>query len=325
MLSRSALTYGRCARTVIAAVFGLGLCAFVAGCSIGSSATHAVDISRSERNAIRTPSPADEVIAGVEGLPLKAWRMGKRFYATDNRVLLIFDQQGMPRDPDAAALGGREIEFREVRRVRRPDGSDEGVVIFRADSLPLAYMTGRSPEQTLDLLSTDIPMLVDLDVVSGLRERLVGKDMWTRTPLWYAPDSTESRVDGRRFEKVRIESVSPGDAAYPIVVAFRDETGARAAVKMSFGRSAAQSRTFASLFSTTDPKLDYPDLDNELWQLIRRGRVREGMTKDQCRLALGAPSAVQAGHDYSRTLDLWEYADGQYLMFVDGLLSRFRL
>ena len=321
----SAFRSGARSNYVIAAIFGLGLCALATGCSIGSSATHAVDISRSERQAISTPSPADEVIAGVEGSPVSYWKPGKRFYATDNRVLLIFDQQGLPRDPEAVGLGRREIEFREVRRTRRPDGTDEGVLIFGVDSLSLSYPTGRSPEQTLEMMSTDLPMLVDLDVVSELNRRLTGRELWTRTPLWYAPDSTESRVDGRKFERVEVESVRPGDAAYPVVVAFKDESGAPAAVKMSFGRSAAQSRTFSSLFSTSDPKLDYPDIDDVVWQLIRRGRVRAGMTKDQCRLSIGPPTSVQAGHDYSRTLDLWEYADGQYLMFVDGLLTRFRL
>lgn len=296
-----------------------------AGCSVGSSATHAVDISRADKQAIRVPTAEERVLAEVNGQPLRDWQPGKRFYATDNRALLIFDQRDLPADPDAVGLGGKELIFKGIERTRRPDGSDEAVVVFEADSRRLAFPTGRTPEDALNLLSTDMPMLVDLDVLEQIRGHLVGRELWTRGALWYSTTQPDHRVEGRKFERVRIQSVAPGDAAYPLVVEFTDETGERAAVKMSFGRSAAQSRPFAAVFAVSDPHLQYPDIEDSTWQLIRRGKVRTGMTKDQCRLSIGAPSNVTSGHDYSRTLDLWEYADGQYLMFEDGLLTRYRM
>ena len=74
----------------------------------------------------------------------------------------------------------------------------------------------------------------------------------------------------------------------------------------------------------TDPKLDYPSVSQETWENICNGRVALGMTKDECRLALGNPSEVDAGHNWSSVIDVWGYRDGTFLQFQDGLLINFR-
>ena len=48
------------------------------------------------------------------------------------------------------------------------------------------------------------------------------------------------------------------------------------------------------------------------------------MTKDECRLSLGNPDELQSGHNTSQTLDIWQYSDGTYLFFSDGILTNFR-
>ncbi|MDE6400707.1 MAG: hypothetical protein K2L68_07600, partial [Muribaculaceae bacterium] len=65
-------------------------------------------------------------------------------------------------------------------------------------------------------------------------------------------------------------------------------------------------------------------IEDDVWQLICSSKVRTGMTKDECRLALGNPKEVDSGHDYTQTLDLWHYSDGAVLWFEDGILTRFR-
>lgn len=49
------------------------------------------------------------------------------------------------------------------------------------------------------------------------------------------------------------------------------------------------------------------------------------MTKDEARLSLGAPKDVSQGHNSALLYELWQYPDGSYLMFCDGLLQRFKL
>ena len=48
------------------------------------------------------------------------------------------------------------------------------------------------------------------------------------------------------------------------------------------------------------------------------------MTKEECKLSLGNPTDVNSGHDWNSTIDFWQYPNGSYLRFQDGLLVSFR-
>lgn len=41
------------------------------------------------------------------------------------------------------------------------------------------------------------------------------------------------------------------------------------------------------------------------------------MTRDECRLALGAPATTGM-------VEFWQYSDGIYLLFEENILTRFR-
>jgi hypothetical protein len=108
-------------------------------------------------------------------------------------------------------------------------------------------------------------------------------------------------------------------------VLFTAETNERAMVWMSCGGSSSMlGRDFDSLFSLTDPHLSYPAITGENWELITRSRVVEGMTKEECRLALGKPNSINENPDPSGMKEYWYYDGGSYLYFVDGLLNQFR-
>ena len=51
-------------------------------------------------------------------------------------------------------------------------------------------------------------------------------------------------------------------------------------------------------------------MDDAVWEMICAGKVREGMTKEECRLSLGNPDDVDSGHDWNSTLDIWRYENG---------------
>ncbi len=50
------------------------------------------------------------------------------------------------------------------------------------------------------------------------------------------------------------------------------------------------------------------------------GRVSEGMTRDECRLALGVPDEIKRMPAYEGMREIWTYAEGRRLVFSDGLL-----
>ena len=86
-----------------------------------------------------------------------------------------------------------------------------------------------------------------------------------------------------------------------------------------------ESRTFADLFFVADPKIRHSSIRPEIWELICEGKVKSGMTKEECKLALGNPDDVATGHDWNQTIDIWNYKNGMYLQFQDGLLTKFRI
>ena len=93
---------------------------------------------------------------------------------------------------------------------------------------------------------------------------------------------------------------------------------------MSESASTMLGRDFDALFAEKDPRLDYPAVSDENWALITRAQVALGMTKEECRLALGNPVRISENPDQGGLREYWYYDGGAYLFFIDGLLNRFR-
>ncbi len=58
--------------------------------------------------------------------------------------------------------------------------------------------------------------------------------------------------------------------------------------------------------------------------MIVCSRVRAGMTRDECRLALGQPTDILRIPTNGGMQERWTYSDGIYLVFDDGFLTRYR-
>lgn len=291
-------------------------------CFTGIEGTKRISLTRDDRKMLAA-TPEEEFVAGVTGTPLGTWHLGKEFIAADDRTLLVFDQEGMPADPAAAHIGGKLLRYRGTSSRLRPDGTNEAVIVLDDGTRVYRLNTGRPPQVADTALKSDmLPMLIDLDMVARVRGMITGKHLWTRTALWY--DALGNRVEGRKYVPVTVTGVMPGDAVFPLRVTFDDGSGRDVSMLMNFGRLARESRSFPNLFMLSDLRAKYPSVSDANWELICRGRVTTGMTKEECRLALGTPSEVDAGRDYTSTLDLWHYPDGKILWFEDGLLTRVR-
>lgn len=299
----------------------IALTAFaIAGCSSIRRSGDSLTLTKKDRSSI-VLSKEDSFLDSIVAQPLP-WPIGKRFYATDNRALLIFDQRNLPVDFEKEALEGKILQYCGTDTEQLPDGTTTLLLKFSCDSLLLRYPTGIVPEAATRFRSMSVPMLVDLDIIDAMRKKLMGKKLWTKSLLWY--DAAGNRIPGKKFVEVEITDISPGDISFPLKVSFRDKSGRDACFMMNFGNELSKSRSFPVLFSLSDPHLKYPDILPEYWDCIQRGTVLPGMSKDECRLSIGNPADVDSGHDYTRTLDVWHYSDGRYLMFVDGLLSKYR-
>lgn len=297
----------------------LPLMLMLAGCFTGIESTQKINITREDRKLL-TLTEEDTFLNKIHGQPLAEWNTGKQFIVSDGRISLLFDRSGGYHEhSDTSGMTGRHLAFKGISHRRLPDASEETVLLLSDETNEFRLPTGKSPlESRYGVQSSDIPMLIDLDMVKDADRLLTGRKLWIRTALWYDIDG--NRMAGRKFIPVTVERVEPGTMVFPLRLTLSDESGLTFIQYMNIGNGSNESRSFAKLFRLSDPRTSYPAISDENWALIQKGKIRLGMTKEECRLSLGNPTSTDSGHDYSSTIDIWKYEDGTFLRFQDGLL-----
>lgn len=295
---------------------------FLTGCTTGIESTKTIKYSKSEKKELASSS--EEVfISSISPDTLKSWKSGKRFLISDNRASRVFETNpGGTLKNDS--IKGKIIKFNSFSTRITPGGTNQLIISFTDGINSYDYPTGKSKEEALkNITSLDIPMILDLDLVEQFNEKLMGKTFWTRSRLWYDKDG--EKISGQKFVPVTISKVSPGDMLYYMHLFITDENGKEALLYMNPANKGMESRTFSNLFYISDPRLQHPGIQDNVWELICKGRVTAGMTKEECKLALGNPDDVSSGHDWNQTVDIWNYKNGIFLQFQDGLLTKFRI
>lgn len=295
---------------------------FFAGCSTGIEGTKTITYSKSERKETAL-SEEEKFIADIIPAPLKDWQSGKEFLISDDRAALVFEFPGKS-SQSLTSLKGKTISFKSIGERPTPGGTVQALIIFSDGITQYSYPTGKILKDALQsITSLDIPMLIDLEIVNQYKKRLESREVWTRSSLWY--DENGDKIPGRKFVPVKIQKVKPGDMLFQIHLDITDENGKNARLYMNPLHRGLESRTFASLLSLSDPKTRYPGISPEIWDYICRSRVKNGMTKEECKLSLGNPDEVSTGHDWNQTIDIWNYKNGIFLQFQDGILIKFRI
>ncbi|MBP3535999.1 MAG: hypothetical protein J6J93_00475 [Muribaculaceae bacterium] len=304
--------------------------AMLGGCFTGVESTPRINASDVKRERAAGVSPESMYLADVAPQAPSAWQSGKVFRVTDDRISRIFTSSSDNTDN----MKGTELLFHDISRARSLTGDDAAEIHFTTrDGRNYFYrINGMSVERIDTLSALDIPFTIDMRLVGEIDSIMRGKDFFVRTPAWY--DASGNRKEnGLRHIKVHIDSVVPGDAYFPALVCFsvpdstmnRRAGGGGHAVFMSVGKSKAATRNFDVLFSFDSPRKQYPEIKDDVWDLIISSKVRDGMTRDECRLALGAPPEVLRTPSYGGMREVWSYSDGVFLIFEDGYLTRFRL
>lgn len=305
-----------------AGVLMCALCTVMAACGTGIEVTEHVGDKDVKKVLEQTASNQSQVTldAYVDSVP--AWRQGKLFRVADNQARLLF-ARSHDYDIDTVDLVGKTLIY---------DGYDTGGIYDNRRTVNLlfkdntgntyVYRTGKTIDEFRSGFS--IPMLIDMDMVNHIGRQVIGKDYYIRTPIWYDCQSEQMR-DGRHFIKVHIDSVLPGNAIMPLRALFTTaDTHEKAMVWMSDNASTMHGRDFDALFAAADPHLSYPTISDANWERITRAQVVEGMTKEECRLALGSPKRINENPDQSGMREYWYYDGGAFLFFVNGLLWQFR-
>ena len=63
-----------------------------------------------------------------------------------------------------------------------------------------------------------IPFLIDIDEILQLRSMLKNKELYIKTSLWY--DADERLINGRKFIKITIKDILPGNKVFPYKIRF---------------------------------------------------------------------------------------------------------
>ena len=301
---------------MVSVVFLVGFSA----CFTGIESTKKISLSRDDKKKAAI-TPEQKFFSGITPPILKDWEPGKKFVVHDNKALLVFESIIPFIFNDSISFEGKIIEFVGVNSKMGPDGNLNLALSFTDGIHEFIYNTSKSFDEAMEkFTSADLPMLIDLSMVEQADEILKGKVVWTRSNLWY--DSKDNRIDGKKFIPVTISEVFPGNAIFPLKLQLTEENSSPFYMFMNFGIADNESRAFHNLFSLSDIRKSYPSILPETWDLISAGKITEGMTKQECRLALGNPIDIKSGHDYSQTLDIWAYDNGFILWFEDGKLVR---
>ncbi len=310
-MSRNSLTY-------IGMAVVIATSAMLTSCFTGIESTPKITAHDVRKENIKETSE-QKFTADITGQPLGEWKRGKRFYVTDNRLASLMG----PGADQAGSLRGTTLTFSGYSPEISITGDTVTALSF-TDSRGnlLRYRCDASPEALMARKSVEIPFTIEETTVDEVRRRMKGNTYYVMTSMWY--DAADQSMTGLKFVPVTVEEVMEGNTVYPVKLILKLEDGRLFRLFMSVGANLKAPRGFATLFSFTDPRLRYPNITDENWTNIIHGRVAEGMTRDECKLALGAPARISRRNDRSYFYEMWHYENGVYLVFQDGLLSNFR-
>lgn len=291
------------------------------GCFTGIESTPKITSSDVKKENIQVTAE-QEFLSDIRMESPGKWQKGKRFHITDKRITLILDAA---QPLDTTTLAGREMVFEGIDRSRSVTGEEKGIMKFLIDGHMEATLdTNVAYDDLMRRDSYEIPFAVDHDIIATIGDRMKGNTYYITTPNWNETDSGKGER-GLRHIAVEILDVQPGTWVYPIKVVFRPKDSDKTHyVLMTFGDKRSSTQNFDTLFAFENPRNKYPAIEDDTWQLIINSKVKSGMTKDECRLALGAPTTWGQVPTTAGMVEYWSYAEGIYLLFEDGYLSRVR-
>jgi len=175
----------------------------------------------------------------------------------------------------------------------------------------------------------DYPCIYDLIYLGDIencRKLLIGKTLYTLNIDWLQDGVQGVSKYSRKWVPVIIKKIGVGDSQNrPIKIIF-EYNKKEFYIEVSMSKTnctsiADNDDNFNTNFSFTNPKLRYPKIPKDIWDLICINQVRIGMTKAQCRLSWGDPEDINKTSGNWGTSEQWVYSASSYLYFKNGILS----
>ncbi|MDE5800701.1 MAG: hypothetical protein K2H74_06735 [Paramuribaculum sp.] len=293
----------------------LSLGSMLTGCFTGVESTPPIT-DREVRKSTPPPSPDDNYLSAIRATRVKELRPGMKWIVNDRRISRVFGAEAY----DKQFAPGDTLSLLTIRSATTLDGRKVGEVVFSGSNVDsLVYRTSISYDTFMADSALSLPFAVEGALVEAVGRLMTGKEYYLITSSRF--DMADVAYTGRKFVPVTVEEVTYGNSYYPVSLILRDDRDERFRLHMSVDGASVMPRKFSSLLSLTDPRLSYPDTTDDVWDQIVNGKVKIGMTTNECRLSLGRPADVVRQAGYSSLVEIWTYAGGRYLVFTDGILT----
>lgn len=266
------------------------------------------------------------------------WKEGMRFMV----------QQRYSTDPDNPAIAAKldlkpykkkngspilqkDFEFKvftvsglEERQVSCPRGRCiRTYVVLESEGEKYEYeYIGSIDEMRKSDVFTSIDKLVYIDEVDKAKEVLTNKKLYILDNIHYKTFSNHPRFIPVTITNVGIGTNSLLGSPIKIVYSIDSDKEYSVEIKLSGTNSRSQKgNRFNDMFSFENPKNKYPDISNEIWELIQDRKVRIGMTEFECELSWGRPEKINTTVTDSGKQQQWVYSTSSYLYFESGKLT----
>lgn len=291
------------------------------GCFTGIESTPKITSKELKKQDV-TEITEKRFLDGIDQQAPSLWKPGKKFYIADNRA-----SRGAWRVEPAYVSDSLEGAIAVLSVVDTVSTLTDSVEVRLLFTIPqknavMEFRTGKTMNQWNNLNSFTLPHLIDMDVVDAVSSRLIGKTFYILPARRTGANSNDTI--GTRYQPVRIIDVSPATESTPLRVAFVDNENHVASLLMTVGDAGASRRSFETLFALDNPRQRYKQITDDFWEKIIHGKICLGMTPDECRLALGAPDSRLSIPTTAGMVDRWNYTDGVYIIFEDGVVASFR-
>lgn len=247
------------------------------------------------------------------------WKKGKRFYISDNQISIVLKNAN--KSIENKNLKGDTI-FYDNYYEENILGTSKTVILSFKDRQgnKYTYNTNKTINE-INNSQFNVQFLIDLSIVEKAKGLIKDTYLYINTSNWY--DDNDNIINGMKYVKVKVCDVKPGNMIYSLKVMF-EYNSKYSNIFVSVKDNPVQNRAFSYMFSAQNPRDKYPTIKDENWELIINSNFALGMTKDECRLALGAPQNIDKAPSNQGLKERWLFGNGVYMIFEDGLLVKYR-
>jgi hypothetical protein len=155
--------------------------------------------------------------------------------------------------------------------------------------------------------------------IALLRDIKLARNNWVGETLWLK-NHRDSNCIPVRVTEIRPSHYSGSPMSFLLKTPSGDTISVDCQLSSTNDFKSSMSFFMAEYFYFVDPRGHFPWAE-DVWKLIREGKIRIGMTRSQVRFSWGDPEDINTTTTANEVKEQWVYGAGNYVYFEDGILS----